>query len=90
MFFRTLWNGWPTTARMHTAAGAPHTGGCAFGYDGCDDRIEHYLVCRAVWQFLPSIGLGIHRRSKQVMLASERGLTEAELAVIACTIYEIA
>jgi hypothetical protein len=93
--FRTLWNGWPTTARMRTMKGAPKTVRCLFGCECGDDRIEHYLVCRVVWKILPQISirsgfLSIAYRSRQCMLLAERGLQEVECERIAIAVYAIA
>ena len=90
MFFRTIWNGWPTTARMRTAAGASKTSGCVFGCEGCEDRIEHYIVCQIPWTVLPGIGLCAEWKSKQFMLAAEKGMEERQLVLIACANYAIA
>ena len=77
-FFRTLWNGWPTTYRMRTMSGAPKTQQCVLGCRGAEDRIEHYLVCKKVWAALegrPPQGLGIHR-SRQKYHSDDAGRCE--------------
>eukprot|EP00973_Karenia_brevis_P045209 6262269-Karenia_brevis.AAC.1 len=60
--FRTLWNGWPTSARMRHMAGAGDTQNCPLGCEASEDRIEHYLVCPYAWTVLrrrPPMGLGL-------------------------------
>jgi hypothetical protein len=95
MFFRTLWNGWPTTARMRSMKGAPQTGECLLGCLHGDDKIEHYLVCEQAWTELTKpqpqgIGLSFARRTRESMLLAERGLDESEVAKIARAVYAIA
>jgi hypothetical protein len=95
MFFRTLWNGWPTSARMRSMQGAATTGGCLLGCQNGEDRIEHYLVCEQMWQELQKIppqgiGLSTARRTRESMLLAERGLDTADIAKIANACYAIA
>ena len=93
-FFRTLWNGWPTTYRMRTMSGAPKTQQCVLGCRGAEDRIEHYLVCKKVWAALegrPPQGLGIHRSRQNItaMLLADASLADVERMAIATAGYAI-
>ena len=95
MFFRTLWNGWPTTARMRSMQGATGTGACLLGCHGGEDRIEHYLVCEQVWRELSKapphgISLNFMQRTRENMLLAAKGLDETEVAKIATACYAIA
>jgi len=84
--FRTLWNGWPTSARMRSMPGISVCG-CVFGCEDSDDRIEHYLLCSKVWKFLlrpfpNGLGFTAGQRNLQYMLFGDRGMTlEAKLCV---------
>ena len=93
-FSRTLWNGWPTTARMRTMSGATATQQCILGCNGAEDRIEHYLICDKVWAVLqrkPPQGLGLNRfrRTLKSMLLAEGTLTHTERMAIAIASYGI-
>ena len=44
-FLRTVLNGWCTLRRFQSV------GKCAFGCTLGKDELEHYLVCRKVWDF---------------------------------------
>ena len=93
-FFRTLWNGWPTSARMRTMAGAQGTQSCVLGCEDAEDRIEHYLLCRKVWELLqrrPPQGMGLDRsrRNIKAMLLADATLTDAERMAIAVSCYAI-
>ena len=70
--FRTLWNGWPTSARMRSLTGACGARRCVLGCSSAEDRIEHYMVCNVAWKtlrMLPPRGMG--------MLDSQRTLHDA-------------
>jgi len=45
--FRTIWNGWPTSARMEQKAKR-----CILGCSHAEDRLEHYLLCGKIWDVL--------------------------------------
>ena len=95
MFFRTLWNGWPTSARMRSMPDAATTRGCLLGCQHGEDRIEHYLVCEQMWHELQKnppqgIALSIERRTRESMLLAERGLVPADIVKIANACYAIA
>jgi hypothetical protein len=52
-YLRTIFNGWPTSARMRSMQGAGPIMACLFGCSAsAEDRIEHYARCPVVWQFL--------------------------------------
>ena len=74
MFFRTLWNGRPTTASMRHLPGASGVSTCVLGCSrGAEDRIEHYLVCPVAWSMSSQrkprgAGLRDTHRSVQAML----------------------
>ena len=93
-FFRTLWNGWPTSARMRTMSGAQRTQECVLGCKGAEDRIEHYLVCSKAWSVLqqrPPYGLGLNlsRRTLEAMLLTDAGLADEERMAIAIGCYAV-
>ena len=94
LFFRTLWNGWPTTRRMRSAPGAKQLQSCLLGCSGdAQDAIEHYLVCPVVWQTLQiyrGIELSPGRRRLQAMLLADRGLKQDEICGIVVTVFTIA
>ena len=94
LFFRTLWNGWPTTRRMRSAPGAKQLQSCLLGCSGdAQDAIEHYLVCPVVWQTLQiyrGIELSPGRRKLQAMLLADRGFEQDEICRIAVSVYAIA
>eukprot|EP00973_Karenia_brevis_P074853 10403351-Karenia_brevis.AAC.1 len=92
--FRTIWNGWPTTARMRTMNGAIAPQQCIFGCNGAEDRTEHYLVCDKVWAVLqrrPPQGLGLKHSQKNLkaMMLAEGTLTNTERMAIAVACYGI-
>ena len=95
-FFRTLWNGWPTSARMRNMAGACSTGRCVLGCSNtAEDRIEHYVVCPKAWNVFsnpPPYGLGLdkQRRSRQAMLLAAKGLSDDEKVLVAIAVYALA
>ena len=92
-FFRTLWNGWPTTWRMRSAPGAGVVRSCLLGCSGAVDKIEHYLLCPVAWHVLGAhrcIELRPTRKCLQAMLLAEKGLEDRELLAIACAVYSIA
>jgi hypothetical protein len=96
MLFRTLWNGWPTTARMRHMPGADDMKSCVLGCVGsAEDRIEHYIVCPKAWNVLSNplprgLGLHVQWRTKQAMLVAERGLEDYEKTRIAIAVYAVA
>ena len=47
-------NAWTTSARMHEAYEFP----CIFGCQGCEDDLEHYLVCDPLWTIVISCSSG--------------------------------
>ena len=75
-YLRTIWNGWPTSHRMRTMANAPAVRPCLFGCQHAEDRIEHYAVCNALWNFFATpkpAGLGLNpsmRSLSHFLLAS--------------------
>eukprot|EP00973_Karenia_brevis_P083857 11636159-Karenia_brevis.AAC.1 len=91
--FRTLWNGWPTSARMRSMPDAFGTQMCAFGCPHAEDRVEHYLVCPYVWRVLkqsPPRGVGLDENSmtlKTMLLADHQ--TSGVKARIAIACYAI-
>ena len=59
--WRTMWNGWPTSARMRQLNDSVIER-CALGCTENEDRIEHYAHCPIAWRFLGApkpIGLGL-------------------------------
>ena len=93
MFFRTLWNGWPTSARMRTCKDATTTMSCVLGCPNAEDRIEHYLICEKTWAVLQQPqphGLGLKHRALQTMLLARRGMSDDEIANTAIAVYAIA
>ena len=94
MFFRTVWNGWPTIRRMRSAHGAKQLQSCVLGCSGdAQDAIEHYLVCPVAWRTLQTyrgIELSPTRRSLQAMLLADRGLEQNEVCRIAVSVYALA
>lgn len=94
LFFRTLWNGWPTTRKMRSAPVAKQLQSCLLGCSGdSQDAIEHYLFCPVVWQTLQiyrGIDLSPGRRRLQAMLLADRGLEQDEICRIAVSVYAIA
>jgi hypothetical protein len=92
-FFRTLWNGWPTTWRMRTMPGAADIRPCLLGCASACDRIEHYLVCPIAWGVLQTHrGIELHwgRKCLQAMFLALGGLEEREVMAIAIAVYAIA
>eukprot|EP00973_Karenia_brevis_P016204 2218223-Karenia_brevis.AAC.1 len=94
-YFRALWNGWPTTARLRSIATVAAVKSCVLGCTGCEDRLEHYLICDKVWQVLqrrPPSGLGLRRekRGLQYMLMAEKGMEDEEKMGVAIACYAIA
>lgn len=49
VYFRALFNGWPTISRMRTMEGAAGVGKCIFGCETGVDRLEHYACCPVAW-----------------------------------------
>ena len=93
MVFRTLWNGWPTSARMRTCKDASKTKACVFGCTDAEDRLEHYLLCHKVWTVLElpqPQGLNLKQRNLQTMLLARRGMHEEEIVNSAIAVYAIA
>jgi hypothetical protein len=93
-FFRTFWNGWPTTWRMRSAPNAGNVRSCLLGCSlNAVDKLEHYLVCPVAWKVLSTSTRGAldsSRRSLQNMLLAERGLEDSEICLIAVGVYAIA
>ena len=61
-YLRAIFNGWPTTSRMRSMHESNAHGKCVFGCLFGDDRLEHYAVCKVVWQFFAAcrpMGLGL-------------------------------
>ena len=95
MMFRTIWNGWPTTARMRSMPNSSRTSTCLLGCPGGEDRIEHYLVCEVAWRQLPKpppygAGISIVHRSRESMLLADKGLCGTDVFRIANSCYAIA
>ena len=93
--FRTMWNGWPTTARMRSMRHAAPVGQCVFGCHEQEDRIEHYLICNQVWEVIsrrPPTGLGLRleRRNIESMLLAAWDLTLKEKLAAAIACYAVA
>jgi hypothetical protein len=92
--WRTMWNGWPTAARMRSLTGTGE-GRCALGCDSGKDRIEHYAVCPLAWRFLGApkpigLGMGCHLRSLAGFLTVAHGMTDAEKTDMAVAVYAVA
>ena len=90
-YLRTIFNGWPTSARMRTMQGASPIGCCALGCGGID-RIEHYAMCPHIWAFLRmerpfGLGLPDRLRSLQGFMLAERGMSNVEKVAMAIGIY---
>jgi len=90
---RTIWNGWPTSARMRTLTGAP-VGKCVLGCEFAEDRVEHYLLCEKVWAYLlrpvpQGLGMRPELRNHTSMLLAACGLTEADKVTIVVAVYAI-
>jgi hypothetical protein len=88
--FRTVWNGWPTSARMNAAT----VEGCVLGCEHAEDRIEHYLLCSKVWDTLknhPPRGADLDesQRSLTYMMLATKGSTEEAKISRAIAIYAI-
>eukprot|EP00973_Karenia_brevis_P094540 12423019-Karenia_brevis.AAC.1 len=86
--FRTLWNGWPTSARMRSMQNHSGTEPCIFGCADAEDRIEHYMTCGSMWQVLstlPPSGLGmqVKRRKVQTMMMATPGMADEEVLAAA-------
>jgi hypothetical protein len=91
-FFRTLWNGWPTSARMRSLDGAGGVRRCVFGCTAAEDRLEHYLTCKVIWNVLESpqgLGMMPAQRTLNHMLLAERGLSERDITAVAVACYAI-
>jgi hypothetical protein len=95
MFFRTIWNGWPTTARMRNIPGAKGTSKCVLGCSQtAEDRIEHYLLCPKAWSVLQKprphgAGFVEAQRCLQTMLLAQKGLDDSDKCCIAIAVYAI-
>ena len=90
---RTIWNGWPTSARMRTLTGAP-VGKGVLGCEFAEDRVEHYLLCEKVWNYLlrpfpQGLGMRPELRNHTSMLLAAAGLTEADKVAIVTAVYAI-
>ena len=90
MLFRTMWNGWPTTARMKQREGL-----CVLGCPNALDRIEHYAVCPATWSYLSlpaPAGLGLDRRLRCIdaFLCIASGMSDQEKVQMATAVYAVA
>ncbi len=90
-YIRSLFNGWPTSARMRTMEGTV-TKGCVFGCATALDRLEHYAVCTCVWSFflkpLPNgLGLDAQYRSLQNFLLLEKGMSLQHKLAMAIGVY---
>lgn len=88
--FRTIWNGWPTSARMNAA----RVGGCVLGCEHSEDRIEHYLLCSKVWRILGmpppgGPGLDTSQRTLMYMMLGTRYSTDNDLVQRAIAVYAI-
>ena len=88
--WRTMWNGWPTSARMRSMAGNGE-GTCALGCRTVADRIEHYAVCPVLWHFFAApapIGLGLVRQLQShegfLCIAHEMSDSEEHKWQLAC------
>ena len=91
-YFRTLWNGWPTSRRMRNLPGSTGVLACQMGCESGKDEIEHYLICPVAWKTLQShrgIELATSRRSIQSMLLARRDLSLHEIKAIATSVYAI-
>ena len=89
--WRTMWNGWPTSARMKSLTGTGETC-CALGCRGALDRIEHYAVCPAAWNYFANpkpAGLGLDRKFQNLagFLCVEHGMPDADKARMAIAVY---
>jgi hypothetical protein len=51
---KTWANAWTTSTRMHEAYELP----CIFGCQGCEDDLEHYLICDPLWTVVISCSSG--------------------------------
>ena len=94
MQWRTMWNGWPTSARMRSLT-ATDTEPCLLGCRSGSDRIEHYAVCAKAWELLGArepVGLGLNTRLRSLLafLGLERDLSEAERRRLATGVYAVA
>jgi len=90
-YLRTIFNGWPTSARMRTMQGASPIGQCALGCGGID-RIEHYSMCPHIWAFFRmerprGLGLPDRLRSLEGFMMAERGMTKVEKVAMAIGVY---
>ena len=96
MMFRTLWNGWPTSARMRFMPEAQGMSKCVLGCnERAEDRIEHYLICPRAWTAIlrwrpGGTGLDESLKSLQAMLLAQKGLENTQKAMIAVAVYAIA
>ena len=89
-FIRTLWNGWPTTARMRFANGSRSVCACPFGCADYEERLEHYLLCPKPWSVFTSMGLQLERRNFQYMLMADKGMGDKDKIAVAIACYGIA
>ena len=92
--WRTMWNGWPTSARMRSMAGNGE-GTCALGCRAAADRIEHYAVCPVLWHCFAAptpIGLGLVRQLQclEGFLCIAHEMSDSERAQMAVGVYAAA
>ena len=94
MLWRTMWNGWPTSARMRQLNNSI-IGRCALGCRDSEDRVEHYAVCPIAWRFLGApipAGLGLSTRLKSLagFLCIADGMQPHEKTCMAIGVYAVA
>ena len=83
---RTIWNGWPTSARMRSMSGTVvRTRG--FGCATAEDRMDHYWAFSKAWvsvnKPIPAgLTLSTQRRNLQSMMLAEKGLRGDEMICI--------
>ena len=94
MQWRTLWNGWPTSARMRSLTKAD-VAPCLFGCGSGLDRIEHCAVCEVAWSYLGAswpFGFGLQPRLRCLVafLGLERDLDQKDRRRLATAVYAVA
>ena len=92
--WRTMWNGWPTSARMRQLNNST-IGKCALGCRDSEDRIEHYAHFPIAWRFLGApkpVGLGLpsHLKSLAGFLCIADGMRADEKTNMAIVVYAVA